>query len=261
MCLDISRYHIIMKKQIKNIFTLVGINNALSVLRSKKLTITKLEILKDGRASKENELMKILNDIQIDKIVYDKKFFHSKYANTKSQGIAITFTGNITEQNIPDFSNRKNFCLLVLDQVEDPQNFGQIIRTAECAGIDGVIFPKHHSAPITQSVLQVSQGAFINIPIYEITNLRNEFKRFKEQGFWIIGLENSINAKPWYENDYTGLTIIVLGSEGKGIREKVLESCDFKSTIPMQGTTNSLNVSAAVSAIAFERLRQININP
>ena len=249
-----------MKKPIKNTFTLVGINNTLSVLRSKRYTIIQLDLLKDGRASKENELMKILNNTQIDKNIYDKKVFHSKYANTKSQGIAITFSGDVTKKDIPDFSDRKNFCLLVLDQIEDPQNFGQIIRTAECAGIDGIIFPKHHSAPMTQSVLQVSQGAFVNIPIYEVTNLRNEFKRFKEQGFWIIGLENSIDAKPWFENDYTGLTIIVLGSEGKGIREKVLESCDFKSTIPMQGITNSLNVSAAVSAIAFERLRQININ-
>ena len=249
-----------MKKPIKNIFTLVGINNTLSVLRSKRYTITQLDLLKDGRASKENELMKILNNTQIDKNIYDKKVFHSKYANTKSQGIAITFSGDVTKKDIPDFSDRKNFCLLVLDQIEDPQNFGQIIRTAECAGIDGIIFPKHHSAPMTQSVLQVSQGAFVNIPIYEVTNLRNEFKRFKEQGFWIIGLENSIDAKPWFENDYTGLTIIVLGSEGKGIREKVLQSCDFKSTIPMQGITNSLNVSAAVSAIVFERLRQININ-
>jgi|TARA_B110000438_G_scaffold87812_1_gene87270 23S rRNA (guanosine2251-2'-O)-methyltransferase len=249
-----------MKKPIKNTFTLVGINNTLSVLRSKRYTITQLDLLKDGRASKENELMKILNNTQIDKNIYDKKVFHSKYANTKSQGIAITFSGDVTKKDIPDFSDRKNFCLLVLDQIEDPQNFGQIIRTAECAGIDGIIFPKHHSAPMTQSVLQVSQGAFVNIPIYEVTNLRNEFKRFKEQGFWIIGLENSIDAKPWFENDYTGLTIIVLGSEGKGIREKVLQSCDFKSTIPMQGITNSLNVSAAVSAIVFERLRQININ-
>ena len=249
-----------MKKPIKNIFTLVGINNTLSVLRSNRYTIIQLDLLKDGRASKENELMKILNNTQIDKNIYDKKTFHSKYANTKAQGIAITFSGDVTKKEIPDFSDRKTFCLLVLDQIEDPQNFGQIIRTAECAGIDGIIFPKHHSAPMTQLVLQVSQGAFVNIPIYEVTNLRNEFKRFKEQGFWIIGLENSIDAKPWFENDYTGLTIIVLGSEGKGIREKVLESCDFKSTIPMQGITNSLNVSAAVSAIAFERLRQIYIN-
>ena len=75
-----------------------------------------------------------------------------------------------------------------------------------------------------------------------------------------MGLENSIEAKPWYSIDYKDKTLIVVGSEGKGIREKVLASCDFKATIPMQGITSSLNVSAAVSAILFERLRQIREN-
>jgi len=76
----------------------------------------------------------------------------------------------------------------------------------------------------------------------------------------MIGLENSIDAKTWNMIDYKGKTVIVVGSEGKGVREKVLESCDFKATIPMQGKTNSLNVSAAVSAIVFERLRQFQDN-
>ena len=148
----------------------------------------------------------------------------------------------------------------MLDQVEDPQNFGQIIRTAECAGIDGIVFPKHHSAPINETVLQVSQGAFVNLPIYEVTNIRNIFKQFKSDGFWVIGIENSIDAKPWFEVEYSGKAIIVLGSEGKGIRKMVLESCDFKSTIPMKGKINSLNVSATASAILFERLRQLEGN-
>ena len=155
------------------------------------------------------------------------------------------------------YSENESICLLALDQIEDPQNFGQIIRTAECAGLNGIIIPKHHSAPITDTVLQVSQGAFVNMPLYEVTNLKNEFQQLKDNGFWIVGLENSIDAKPWHEIKYKGKTVIVVGSEGKGIREKVLESCDFKATIPMQGKTNSLNVSAAVSAIVFERLRQI----
>ena len=92
---------------------------------------------------------------------------------------------------------------------------------------------------------------------YEITNIRNEIEKLKKNNFWIIGLENSIEARPWYSIDYSGKIAIVVGSEGNGIRKKVLEKCDFKATIPMQGTTNSLNVSAATATIAFERLRQI----
>ena len=95
------------------------------------------------------------------------------------------------------------------------------------------------------------------MPLFEITNLRNTISVLKDQGFWVIGVENSINATDWDEIDYTEKKLIVVGSEGSGIRKKVLESCDFFSTIPMQGNINSLNVSAATSAILFERLRQI----
>ena len=91
---------------------------------------------------------------------------------------------------------------------------------------------------------------------YEVTNIRNELMKLKKNNFWIIGLENSIDARPWYSIDYSGNTAIVFGSEGKGIRKKVLETCDFIATIPMQGTINSLNVSAATAAIVFEKLRQ-----
>ena len=191
---------------------------------------------------------------------YKKQSFYKKYPDARSQGIVISFYGHIITKEIPDFYDLSDVCLLALDQIEDPQNFGQIIRTAECAGINGIIFPKHHSVSISNSVLQVSQGAFVNVPLYEVTNLKNEFSRLKDNGFWVIGIENSIKSETWDKIDYTDKTIIVVGSEGKGIREKVLDACDYKATIPMQGMTNSLNVSATVSAIVFERLRQIQNN-
>ena len=93
--------------------------------------------------------------------------------------------------------------------------------------------------------------------IFIENNLTNTIKYLKSKGFWIVGLENSINAQHWYEIDYKGKVVIVLGSEGRGIRKLVKESCDFLATIPMEGKTNSLNVSAALSAILFERHRQI----
>ena len=106
--------------------------------------------------------------------------------------------------------------------------------------------------------LQVSQGAFVNMPLYQLTNLSQGFEQLKKNDFWIVGLENSIDAKPWYKIDYGGKTVIVVGSEGKGLRQKTIKNCDFKATIPMKGKINSLNVSAAVSAILFERQRQLN---
>ena len=244
-----------MKKPNNTTFTCVGINNAISILRSKRFTVTNIDLLKNGRAEREEKLTELMNSMPVNHC--EKNVFSHKYSQGKAQGIAITFSGIVFENNIPEYIDGKNVCLLVLDQVEDPQNFGQIIRTAECAGIDGIIIPKHHSASITESVLQVSQGAFVNMDLYEVTNLRHEFEQLKKNDFWIVGLENSIDAKPWHTIQYTGKTVIVVGSEGRGIREKVLEFCDFKATIPMQGKTNSLNVSASVAAIAFERLRQL----
>ena len=95
------------------------------------------------------------------------------------------------------------------------------------------------------------------MPFYEVINISTTILDLKKNDHWIIGIENSIKAKVWSELDYTGNIAVVVGSEGKGIRKKVIEHCDFLGKIPMQGDVNSLNVSAAVSAILFERLRQI----
>lgn len=249
-----------MKKNNKNLFTLVGINGASAVLSSDRFNIVHIDILSNGLAEKNPSLMDLVYSSNVKPRFYDKSGFFQKYPEKRTQGVAVTFSGNLVLQDLPDYSNKKHVCFLALDQIEDPQNFGQIIRTAECAGIQGILFPRHHSTTISNTVLQVSQGAFINMPLIEVTNLKNTFSELKKDGFWVIGLENSIDAKPWYSVDYKDKTIIVVGSEGKGIREKVLESCDFKATIPMKGMTNSLNVGAAVSAITFERLRQIEEN-
>ena len=165
-----------------------------------------------------------------------------------------------SNQEIKNFSSssKKHYSLLILDNIEDPQNFGQIIRTAECSGINGIIIPEHNSVGLTNTAIQVSQGAFIHIPIYKCVNINRLIMDLKTQDFWVIGFENSINAKNWDELDYSKKTVLIFGSEGRGIRQKTLEKCDFLATIPMEGNISSLNVSASISAVVFERLRQIN---
>ena len=235
-------------------FTCVGINNTISIIRSKRFQIRKVLIIKNSKADKDRELNSTLN--LINRSLIQRVSGKKSLSNFKTQGISITFSGDLIFDEVSNIDKNGNTSLLVLDRLEDPQNFGQIIRTAECGGIDGIIYSRHHSAPLNETVLQVSQGAFINMKIYEVTNIRNELMKLKKNNFWIIGLENNIDARPWYSIDYSGNTAIVFGSEGSGIRKKVLETCDFIATIPMQGTTNSLNVSAATSAIVFEKLRQ-----
>ena len=243
-----------MKNSKNRKFTCKGINNALAILGSNRFNIIRIDVLIDGRADGHPRLKNLIDNSLVSQLRKDQ--FYKKHSGGRTQGIIVEFSGKLIESRLPDFKNKSNVCLLALDQIEDPQNFGQIIRTAECAGIEGIIYSKHHSVPLTDTALQVSQGAFVNMKFYEVTNIKNELKKLKKYDFWIIGFENSINAKPWYSIDYSGKTAIVVGSEGRGIRKKVLESCDFVATVPMQGLTNSLNVSAATSAIVFERLRQ-----
>ena len=241
------------KKQ--NTFQVYGYNNCLSLLLEADYKIISIQILEE----KKSVFSQKIDFQKHSKLIHflSKKDFYKKFDNIRSQGIVIYFEGPI----IRKFDNYKlenqNSCLLILDQIEDPQNAGQIIRTAECAGINGIIFPSHNSFKLTNTIINISQGAFVNMHLYEVTNISTTILELKKNDYWIIGIENSIDSKLWSELDYSGNIAIVVGSEGKGIRKKVIDHCDFLGNIPMQGNTNSLNVSAAVSAVLFERLRQI----
>ena len=236
-------------------FQVYGTNNCLPVLNNSSYNIINIFIAED-KVSKYKNIASNKNHNK--KICYlNKSVFHEKFPGFRTQGLVVTFNGDIVKNINENNFNKKNSCLLILDQVEDPQNAGQIIRTSECAGIDGIVFPVHNSFKITNSVLNVSQGAFVNIPLYEVTNISRTIQNLKNNDFWVVGIENTKDAELWSNIDYSGKTVIILGSEGKGIRKNIINHCDFLGKIPMQGSINSLNVSAAVSAILFERLRQI----
>ena len=238
----------------ENFFQVYGVNNCLPVLNDSSYNIINIFISEDKASKYKN----IIADKNNNKIHYlNKTIFHEKFSEYRTQGLVVTFDGNIVKNINENKFIKKNSCLLILDQVEDPQNAGQIIRTSECAGIDGIIFPVHNSFRITNTVLNVSQGAFVNIPLYEVTNISRTIQNLKNNDFWVVGIENTKDAELWSNIDYSGKTVIIVGSEGQGIRKNIINHCDFLGKIPMQGSTNSLNVSAAVSAILFERLRQI----
>ena len=187
-----------------------------------------------------------------------KDQFLKKYKGKRTQGIAVTFQGEVVRP-LPSFANSEKMeCLLALDSLEDPQNLGQIIRTAECSNVSGILLPEHQSVQVTDTVLQVSQGAFVHLPLFKCGNLHQELRKLKKEGFLIIGVENSIEARPWYKLDFTQKLVLVMGGEGKGIRPLIRKTCDELITIPMQGQLNSLNVSSATAVILFERLRQFS---
>ena len=239
------------------IYQIFGINGILSVLKSDKYQIQEIDILESSPVTSNVEIKELLKNY-ISQIHYiNRDTFYRKFGEKRTQGIVVSFSGELVKTLPPFLDIEGNYCLLIVDNVTDPQNFGQIIRTAECAGVDGIIIPERNSVGMTDTVLQVSQGAFCNIPIYSVTNLNQTLSQLKKDDFWAIAVENGIDAKPWDQIDYNGKIAIVIGSEGQGIKPLVLKSCDFKATIPMQGETASLNVSAATSVVLFERLRQI----
>ena len=241
----------------KETYQIFGINGVLSVLKNDVYQIQMIDILEKSTVTRNTNIRELLKKYVSQTRYIDHDTFYRKYGEKRTQGIGVSFSGE-TAKKLPSFKTIKgNYCLLIVDNVTDPQNFGQIIRTAECAGVKGIIIPKRNSVGITDVVLQVSQGAFCNIPIYTVTNLNQTLTKLKEEDFWTIAVENGLEAKPWNKIDYKGKAVIVIGSEGQGIKPLVLKSCDFQATIPMQGETTSLNVSAATAVVLFERLRQI----
>jgi 23S rRNA (guanosine2251-2'-O)-methyltransferase len=145
--------------------------------------------------------------------------------------------------------------LLILDEIEDPQNLGALIRTAECAGVHGVIVPKHHSAPVGPAAVKASAGATEHMTIAEVTNVVSAIEELKKEGFWIAGLEGS-GSTSYTAADYTGHIALIVGNEGKGMRRLVKEHCDFLVSIPIRGKVSSLNASVAGALVMYEVVKQ-----
>ncbi len=145
--------------------------------------------------------------------------------------------------------------LLLLDGIEDPQNLGAILRTADAAGVSGVIIPKRRSCPLSAAVAKTSAGAVEYVPVARAANLVQTIGRLKERGYWVAGADMTGRAE-YYEADLTGALALVIGGEGKGLSRLVKEKCDFLVRLPMMGRINSLNASVAAAVLMYEAVRQ-----
>ncbi len=145
--------------------------------------------------------------------------------------------------------------IVILDQIQDPHNFGAIIRTAYAAGVHGIIFPKNRAVDITPVVVKASAGAVEHLMLSKVTNINYTIEDLKEAGLWVAGADIR-EAKLCYDSDLKGPLAIVIGNEGAGLRRLVRENCDFLVKIPMQGKLGSLNASVAAGIIIFEAVRQ-----
>jgi 23S rRNA (guanosine2251-2'-O)-methyltransferase len=145
--------------------------------------------------------------------------------------------------------------VLVVDSLQDPQNFGVLLRSAEGAGVAGVVIPRHRAVGLTPAVAKTSAGASEHLMIADVANLRQAIDALKEKGVWVIGTDETGDML-YDEVDYRGPSAIVIGGEGEGIRRLVLEGCDQVVRIPMEGHVTSLNAAAAGTVMLYEALRQ-----
>jgi 23S rRNA (guanosine2251-2'-O)-methyltransferase len=180
-------------------------------------------------------------------------------ATEHHQGVALRVEG-FTYAELDDILGRcraseEMGLLLVLDGVQDPHNLGAIIRSAACAGAQGVIIPKDRAARITPTVEKSSAGAVETVAVAQVVNIAQTLEALKQEGFWIYGASDDAPAA-LFAQDFTGPVALVIGSEGEGIRPLVRKKCDGLFSIPMRGGVSSLNASVAAGVALFEVVRQ-----
>ena len=195
----------------------------------------------------DRELMDL---IKRNKIKFN--FVPNKVLDSKVDGLHQGIILDVDDVMTYDFDYIRNIkkdnpVLVMLDHLEDPHNFGAIIRTCEALGIDGIIIPNDRSVNINGTVVKTSVGAIYNMPIIRVVNLGNTIEKLKDIGYWIIGTD--MVGTDYTEIDYNMPVCLVIGNEGKGISKLIKNNCDFMATIPMSGNINSLNASVSCGIV------------
>ena len=235
-----------------------GRNSVLELLESGK-DINKIFITKGEKHGSINKIIAIAKEKKVIIIEKDKRQMDEMAQNENYQGvIAIVPPFEYCEiEDILKYADEKeeNAFVLILDGIEDTHNLGAIIRTAETAGVHGIIIPKRRAASVNSTVNKVSCGAVEHMKIARVSNITDSINKLKDAGLWICG--TAIDGEKYYFNqDLTGPLGIVIGNEGKGISEIVKKNCDYLVKIPMKGKVTSLNASVSTGIIIYEALKQ-----
>ena len=249
-----------MKEEIKNQYQdqVEGRNSVIELLESGK-DINKIYVTRGEKHGSINKIIAKAKERKIITVEKDKRQMQEMAQTENYQGvIAIVppYEYCEIEDILEEAKKRKEDpFVLILDGIEDPHNLGSIIRTAETAGVHGIIIPKRRAAAVNSTVNKTSAGAVEHMKIARVNNITDSIKKLKEEGLWICGTD--INTKTYYyDQDLTGPIGIVIGNEGQGMSEKVRKNCDFLVKIPMKGKVTSLNASVSAGIIIYEVLKQ-----
>jgi 23S rRNA (guanosine2251-2'-O)-methyltransferase len=237
-------------------YFIYGANPVYEILRSDR----KVQAVFVQQHSEKNlaKIIELARQKHVPLKVVDKDFFETRF-DKGHQGIAASIapkkTMDIDELIETAFARTETPLFLVLDCIEDPRNFGAILRVADAAGIDGVVFQARRAAGISPLVYKTSAGAVEYVNLSEVVNIKHAMIKMKEKDVVLIGAEADSGSAIW-DIDLRAPLAIIMGSEGEGLRQTVKGMCDVLVNLPMNGMVNSLNVSVATGILAYEVLRQ-----
>lgn len=238
-----------------------GINPVKEAIES-DLSINKVFIAKGKRKPFVSEIFKAARQKGIPVREMEQNKLGALAGSSRHQGVVAVLSqiyyGDIEDIFRKAKQQNESPLIAILDEIQDPHNLGAIIRSAEAFGLHGIVIPKDRSTGLTETVARTSAGAVAHIPVVRVTNLARTIDELKKEGMWIAGTDQDANEF-FYEADLNRSLAVVIGSEGKGIRQLIKRKCDFMVSIPMVGKVNSLNASVAAAILFCEarKARQV----
>lgn len=237
---------------------IAGRNSVFEALKSGR-AINKILVAKGGRQGSVREIIGMAREKGLVVQEVEPSKLDQITEGTRHQGI-VAMASPVDYVEVEDIlaeARRRNEppFLILLDELEDPHNLGAILRTADAAGVHGVLIPKRRSCPLSGTVAKTSAGAVEYVPVARIGNVAQTIEALKKEGLWVVGADMD-GDKTYYEADLRGPLLVVVGSEGRGLGRLTKEVCDFLVRIPMKGRITSLNASVACSLLLYEVFRQ-----
>ena len=237
-----------------------GVMPVLEILRSNSRRVERLVIASGSNEHRLRDIFDLANeaDLRVDRVSNDQIERLAGRGNHQGVAAIVAAAEYVDADEILE-TIADDALLLVLDGVEDPRNLGAILRTAECAGVDGIFIPERRAVGLTETVSKSSAGATEHIKVAKVSNINNFIEELKKQKIWIVGtsMDATMEHTEW---DWTQPSALVLGGDGKGLHRLVAQNCDTLVKIPMYGKIESLNVSVAAGVILFEARRQRKLN-
>ncbi len=238
---------------------LAGLNPVREALQSGR-PVDRVLLAQGEKSGRLGEIITLARERGVPVQRADRARMDAISGSTRHQGV-LAYTAAREYTSLEEILGRAGDSpfLVLLDEINDPHNLGAVLRTAEAAGVHGVVIPRRRSVSLTPTVARVSAGAVEYVPVARVANLTQTMEKLKSLGIWVVGADAGGRELYWQAR-LDGPLALVVGGEGKGLGRLVREKCDFLVQIPMTGRLNSLNASVAAALIMYEALRQRGLN-